>query len=227
MDNAHRLLNSDAATAFDLALEDKASYDIYNTSRFGLGCLLAKRLALAGARFIEVTTEYVPFLHWDTHADGHTTTTRMKKEVDAPVAQLIKDLESTGKLDRTLVILASEFSRDMMLEGKPDNKVPDQVEVPDKVTEMKHYGMHRHFTAAGSVLMFGGGVKKGFLYGKTAEERPCMSIENPIEIEDLHATIYHAMGMSPKQAYDIEKRPFYATRDGVGIPRMDVLARST
>ena len=59
--------------AFDLTQEPKESYDNYNTGRFGLGCLLARRLTEAGARFIEVTTEYVPFLHWDTHENGHTT----------------------------------------------------------------------------------------------------------------------------------------------------------
>lgn len=226
LDNAHRLLNSPAAKAFDLSLEPKESYDVYNTGRFGLGCLLAKRLTEAGARFIEVTTEYIPFLNWDTHADGHNIAVGMKKQIDAPVAQLILDLEKSGKLDRTLIVLASEFSRDMMLEGKPENKVPDQVQVPDKVEEMKHYGMHRHFTAAGSVLMFGGGVKKGSLYGKTADERPCTTIENPITIEDLHATIYTAMGISPKMSYDIEKRPFYATKDGKGVSRNALFAQS-
>ena len=64
--NAHRLLNSPAAKAFDLSLEPRQSYDIYNTGRFGLGCLLARRLVEAGARFIEVTTEYIPFRYWDT-----------------------------------------------------------------------------------------------------------------------------------------------------------------
>ena len=62
---------SPSAKAFDLSLEPKASYDAYNTGRFGLGCLLARRLVEAGARFIEVTTEYIPFVHWDTHENGH------------------------------------------------------------------------------------------------------------------------------------------------------------
>ncbi len=115
MDNAHRLLSSDAAKAFDLSLEDKDSLAAYDTGRFGQGCLLAKRLALAGARFIEVTSEYIPFLYWDTHADGHTTAVKMKQYVDRPIAQLVLDLEKAGKLDRTLIVVASEFSRDMML----------------------------------------------------------------------------------------------------------------
>src|SRR5207237_8373846 len=74
LDNAHRLLSSPAAKAFDLALEPKASYDKYDTGRFGLGCLLARRLTEAGARFIEVTSEYIPFVCLDTHVHGQTRT---------------------------------------------------------------------------------------------------------------------------------------------------------
>jgi hypothetical protein len=224
IDAAHRLLNSPASKAFDLSLEPKESYDIYNTGRFGLGCLLARRLAQSGARFIEVTTEYIPFLNWDTHADGHKVAADMKKQVDAPIAQLVRDLEQSGHLDRTLIVLASEFSRDLMLEGKPENKVPDQVDVPDLITEPKHYGMHRHFTAAGSVLLFGGGMKKGLLYGRTADERPCTTLEHKITIEDLHATIYRAMGISARHNYEIERRPFYITRDGQGQAVNDLFA---
>jgi hypothetical protein len=112
-----------------------------------------------------------------------------------------------------------------MVEGKPENKVKDQVEVPNVMTELKHYGMHRHFTDAGSVLLFGGGLKKGFLYGRTADDRPCKTLENPVIIEDLHATIYHTLGISPKLSYEVEKRPFYVTRDGLGKPILDLLQR--
>ena len=80
------------------------------------------------------------------------------------------------------------------------------------MTEMKHYGMHRHFTDAGSVLLFGGGMKKGHLHGLTAEERPCKTIEKPVNIMDLHATMYTAMGISPELSYEIEDRPFYVTK---------------
>jgi hypothetical protein len=218
MDNAHRLLSSPAAKAFDLSLEPKESYDKYNTGRFGLGCLLARRLTEAGARFIEVTTEYIPFKYWDTHENGHTRTAALKKEVDAPIAQLVLDLEQRGLLDRTLIVIASEFSRDMMVEGRPDAQVKNQVVVPDIIQEEKYYGMHRHFTDAGSVVLFGGGVKKGLLYGRTADERPCKTIEDRVVIEDLHASIFRAAGISPRQSYEIEKRPFYVTRDGEGKP---------
>src|SRR5206468_3922578 len=104
MDRAHRLLSAKEREAFDITLEAKESYDKYNASRFGRGCLLARRLVESGARFIEVTTEYVPFLSWDTHANGHTTLKQMKADIDRPIAQLILDLEARGLLNRTLVI---------------------------------------------------------------------------------------------------------------------------
>ncbi len=216
LDNAYRLMSSPAAAAFDLSLEPKESYDAYNTCKFGQGCLLARRLTEAGARFIEVTTEYGPFLQWDTHDNGHTRLAKLKQEIDRPIAQLVLDLEARGLLDRTLIVLASEFSRDMMVEGKADKPVRGQVDQPNVITELKHYGMHRHFTAASSVLMFGGGIKKGFLYGKTADERPCTTIENPVTVTDLHSTIYAALGVAPDYQVTVEQRPFYVTVDGKG-----------
>jgi uncharacterized protein DUF1501 len=225
VDNAHRLLLSPAGKAFDLSLESKEIYDRYNTGRFGLGCLLARRLTEAGARFIEVTTEYIPFRHWDTHENGHLRAERMKADIDAPISQLVRDLEERGLLNRTLIVLASEFGRDMMTEGKPDRPVKDQVNTqPEVMTDIKHYGMHRHFTEAGSVLLIGGGMKRGFLYGETANERPCSVTSKPVRIEDLHATIYRAMGIAPDLAYEVEKRPFHVTRDGKGKPIAELFA---
>jgi hypothetical protein len=223
LENAYKLLSSPAARAFDLSREPAESQAIYDTGRFGRGCLLARRLVEQGARFVEVTTEYIPFKHWDTHDNGHTRLRDLKKMIDAPIAQLVLDLESRGLLDRTLVVLASEFSRDMMLEGRPEKKVRDQVQVPPIINELKFYGMHRHFTGAGSVLMFGGGVRKGHLHGVTADERPVTTIKDRVVIEDLHATIYRLLGISPRHAYEVEGRPFYVTRDGEGIPIEDVI----
>src|SRR6266511_4943747 len=241
LDGAHLLLSSPAAKAFDLALEPlenvrryvpnyepgrrfdaaidrSGSYEASTVGRFGLGCLLARRLAEVGARYIEVTTEYIPFLNWDTHENGHTRAAGMKRQIDAPIAQLVLDLEQSGRLDRTLIVLASEFSRDLLIEGKPDKKVKDQVDVPDTITEPKHYGMHRHFTDAGCVLLFGGGIRQGYLHGLTADERPFKTIEKRVIIEDLHASMFRALGISPRLAYEVEKRPFYVTRDGEGKP---------
>jgi hypothetical protein len=217
LENAHRLLSSKERDAFDLTKEPKESFERYNTGRFGLGCLLARRLTEAGARFIEVTTEYVPFVHWDTHENGHTTVKRLKQEIDRPVAQLVLDLEKRGLLGRTLVVLATEFSRDMMIEGVPGSTARDQSRAKsDVMKQLIHYGLHRHFTGSGSVLLFGGGVKKGLLYGETAAERPLVVTKDPVSIPDLHATILTALGVSPRAAFEVEKRPFYATEDGKG-----------
>jgi len=248
LDNAYRLLSSPAAKAFDLAEEplenvrryvpdykpgsrynakqdrDEAKYEEEMVGRFGLGCLLARRLAEVGARYIEVTTEYIPFLNWDTHEHGHSRAAAMKKQIDAPVAQLVLDLEERGLLNRTLIVLASEFSRDALIEGKPDKSVKNQVDVPDKIDDLKHYGMHRHFTDAGCVLLFGGGMKRGYLHGVTSDERPCKTLAQRVIIEDLHASIYQALGISPKLSYEIERRPFYATRDGLGKPIPELFA---
>lgn len=225
LDNAFRLLNSKEKAAFDISLEPKENYEKYDTGRFGRGCLLAGRLVEAGSRFVEVTTEYVPFLHWDTHNSGHDTVARLHQEIDRPIAQLILDLEAKGLLDRTLVIIASEFSRDAIMEGQPGSTANDQATFKvDTITERKHYGLHRHFTGGTSVVMFGGGMKQGYLYGKTADERPLLAIENPVTITDLHATIMTAMGISPRTGFDIEGRPFYVTQDGNGKPVMDLFA---
>jgi hypothetical protein len=225
LDSAQRLLSAPERAAFDISLEPKHSYEKYDTGRFGRGCLLARRLVEAGARFVEVTTEYVPFLNWDTHANGHTTLVEMKKQIDLPIAQLIRDLEDRKLLDRTLVILASEFSRDMLIEGRPGSTANDQAtEKVDAFKEMKHYGQHRHFTGGSCVVMWGGGVKRGFLFGETAPERPFLATKNPLSVTDLHATIFNAMGISPQTAFDVEKRPFYATEDGKGSPAMEIFA---
>lgn len=216
LENSHRLLTSPAAKAFDLSLEKPEVAARYGTSRFGQSCLLARRLVEAGARFIEVTTEYIPFRFWDTHENGHKRAGDMKEMIDGPLSQLVLDLEERGLLDRTLVVLASEFGRDMMTEGKPGQEVKNQVTVPDVMTEPKHYGMHRHFTEASSVLLFGGGIAKGKVYGETAPERPCSIVKDPVTITDLHATLYTLMGVAPDTYYEVERRPVYATKDGKG-----------
>jgi uncharacterized protein (DUF1501 family) len=224
LENGHRLLTSPAAKAFDLNLEKPEVAAKYGDSKFGQGCLLARRLVEAGARFIEVTTEYIPFRFWDTHENGHSRAEGMKAMIDGPIAQLVLDLEERGLLDRTLIVLATEFGRDMMMEGKPENPVKNQVTVPDVMTEPKHYGMHRHFTEASSVLLFGGGIAKGKVYGETAPERPCRILKDPVTITDLHATIYSLMGIAPDTAYEVERRPVYATKDGKGKPVAGLMA---
>jgi hypothetical protein len=139
---------------------------------------------------------------------------KLKQEIGRPIAQLIRDLEKRGRLDRTLAIIASEFCRDMMIESVPGSNAKDQsCARTEKFAEIKHYSLHRHFSS---------GVKNGFIYGKTADERPPVVVENPDSVEDFHATIFTTMGISPKTAYEFEKRPFFLTKDVMGKPAMDI-----
>lgn len=215
MESAYRLMRSPSVKAFDLSTEPKAVYDEYNTGQFGLGCLLARRLVEARARFVEVHVDFENAKGWDTHSDGHTGQMAMKKTIDRPVARLIRDLEERGLLDRTLVVLATEFGRAAAGRGSTKAKT---------LSKPSEFGLHGHFGSAASLLMFGGGVRKGVVYGKTRDEFPCDTVEDPVFIHDLHATFYRCLGINPRTAFDVEKRPFYVTRDGKGKPIPAVLA---
>lgn len=212
IEDSYQLVTSPSAEAFNIYEEPKEVLAKYDTGIFGRGVLLARRLIEAGVRFVEVTTEHVPFGNWDTHNTGHERTIEMKKWIDSPVTQLVLDLEERGLLDRTLVILASEFSRASVRE-------PDKVQKDDPgmlVWNKSQFGLHQHFTKAGSILMFGGGVKKGFVYGKSSDEVPCETIEDPITMIDYHASMYHLLGIPADTSFEIEKRPFYVTDNGEG-----------
>jgi hypothetical protein len=88
----------------------------------------------------------------------------------------------------------------------------------------KQYGFHSHFSSGNSLLFFGGGFKRGFAYGKTADAHPMLPIEHPVRLEDVHATIYKALGIAPDTSYVVEERPFYVTKDGKGQPIDALLA---
>lgn len=238
MDAAHRLMSSPAASALNLEKEPRASFDRYNTGLFGQGCLLARRMVEAGSRFVLVNFEFDPFNNWDTHVDGHQRTANLKREIDAPISQLILDLEQRGLLDRTLVVIASEFSRSVLIEGAGGAAQAAEQEFektrgakseppPTTIDDMKQYGLHRHFSGAGSVVMFGGGIRKGYRHGRTQDDPPFDVAEKPVSMSDFHSTIYHALGIAPDRAFEIEGRPFFVTPDGHGQPVLELFARQT
>jgi hypothetical protein len=131
----------------------------------------------AGARYIEVTTEYIPFLNWDTHEHGHEKLVNMKAAIDGAIAQLVLDLEERGLLDRTLIVLASEFSRDMLQEGKPDRPIQDQVPVPTRSRPSPTTACTGTSPMPAACSCSAEGMKKGHLHGvRTADERPCKTI---------------------------------------------------
>lgn len=169
--------------------------------RFGAGCALAGRLVEEGARFVQVEYPYEAFGGFDTHEYGASRMIEMKRRIDAPIAKLVRDLDQRGLLDRTLVVVASEFGRTVS---------------HATIDQEKRYGFHGHFSACNAMLFFGGGFKKGFAYGKTADCHPMLPVENPVSLGDVHATIYRALGIASDTHYMTEGRPFYVTKDGKG-----------
>jgi arylsulfatase A-like enzyme len=144
----------------------------------------------------------------------------MKKQVDRPIAQLIRELDERGLLDRTLVVISTEFGR-TIASAPAAGKEPDgfaERNTGEKliIENEKMYGFHGHFSSCNSMLFFGGGFKQGFVYGRTAPEHPMVAVENPVPLIDVQATIYQALGIPADTNYVTEGRPFFVTNNGKG-----------
>lgn len=229
MEDAYAMMDSPVKRAFNLKEEKPetlAAYDVGH--RFGPACLLARRLVEVGARFVEVEYQYAPFKGFDMHEDASTRMVAMKQQVDRPIGMMLRELDERGLLDRTLVVIATEFGR--TIADKPAAGTEafgfDEAQTGEnlEIESEKQYGHHGHFSSASCMLFFGGGFKQGFVYGKTNERHPMEPIENPVVLTDLHATIYKALGIAPDTFYTTEQRPFYVTKDGLGKPIEALLA---
>lgn len=158
----------------DLADESQQTFDLYgigkpDTDEFGRKCLMARRFAEAGVRFIELS--HGP--GWDTHGDIKTKLPEICGQSDLPIAGLLKDLKQRGMLKDTLVIWAGEFGRTPHAQG----------------------GDGRDHNAKGyTTWMAGGGVKGGFSFGST-DEHGYEAVVDKMHIHDWHATILHLLGL--------------------------------
>ncbi len=169
-------MQTDAPEAFDLNREDDRTLEMYGLKRgqsegFGWQCLVARRLAERGVRFIELV-DGSSSDNWDQHGNmaehaGHA------KNIDQPLAGLVRDLKARGMLDETLVIWTTEFGRTPGVDGD------------------KGRG---HHSACFSSWMAGGGVKGGSSYGSTDEIGATVA-ENGVHVHDFHATILHLLGI--------------------------------
>ncbi len=244
LNEARALMDSPVKNAFDFSKGEKpetlAAYEpeitreqlldkgYYHGKRFGQGLLLARRLVETGARFVQVEYQYGPFLGFDIHANGAKRMVEMKQQIDRPIAQLIKDLDQRGLLKRTLVVIASEFGRTIASAPsagtEPEGFAEKHTGAELVIENEEMYGLHGHFSSTNAMLLFGGGFKGGYVYGKTAAEHPMVPIENAVRLEDVHATIYQALGIAPETNFVTEGRPFYVTKDGKGKPVAPLLA---
>jgi hypothetical protein len=236
MGQAREMMDSPVREALDYARHERAAmiaaYEpqitaeqvkdkkYYFGRRFGHGLLAARRLVEAGARFVQVEYQYGAFKGFDTHEDGSTRIVELKKQVDGPLAQLIRDLDARGLLDRTLVVVATEFGRTIANQPKAGVEpigFAEQQSGDELVIESeKMYGFHGHFSSANTLLFFGGGFKRGLVYGRTADRHPMTPVEKAVSLTDVHATIYRALGIAPDTAFVTEGRPFHVTKDGKG-----------
>lgn len=181
---------------FDLTTEPakvRASYG----GEFGQRCLLARRLTEAGVRFVEVSHN-LNFLNgtgWDVHNEGIDNQHKLIQELDTALSGLIADLEARKRLDKTLIVVATEFGRPPEFDGR---------------------GGRGHQGTAFSMVFAGGGLKHCGAYGVTADDGKSV-VENPVSIPDFHATIHHALGIDPaKELYD-GSRPVPITDGGKPI----------
>jgi arylsulfatase A-like enzyme len=181
-------MQTHATEAFDLSQETQHVHDSYGTQpgkeSFANNCLLARRLAERGVRFIQL-------FHWgwDSHGAGQSEALNAGfqdrcKEVDRPMTALLNDLDQRGLLEDTLVVWGGEFGRTPMRENRGGK-------------EMKLIGRD-HNPGAFTMWFAGGGIKPGSEYGAT-DEIGYESIQDKVSPHDLHATLLHLLGINHKQ----------------------------
>jgi len=189
----------------DLSKETDATLALYGLERgstkgFAWQCLVARRMAERGVRFIELI-DTGSNNNWDSHADmaAHGP---LARNVDKPIAGLLRDLKSRGMLDETLVVWTTEFGRTPTIDGRNGRS---------------------HYNPAFSSWLAGGGVKGGITYGKT-DDYGAKIVENPVHVHDFHATILHLLGFDhTKLTFRHAGRDFRLT-DVAGEVVKDILA---
>jgi uncharacterized protein (DUF1501 family) len=166
----------------DLTGETQAALEMYGpevhkTGSFARNCLLARRMAERNVRFIQLFHR-----GWDHHSNLPIHLRGQARDVDQPIAGLLKDLKQRGLLDDTLVVFAGEFGRTTFAQG---------------VRDRNSYGRDHH-PRCFTTWMSGGGIKGGISYGETDEF--CYNIaKDPVHIRDFHATMLHQVGIDHKR----------------------------
>lgn len=191
-----RMTKSKFMSVFDLDDEPTSRREAYG-SEFGQRCLLARRLTGVGVRFVEVAFN-LNFLNgtgWDTHNEGQLQQHLMIDELDRAFSSLIEDLEREKRLDRTLLVIATEFGRPPEFDGR---------------------GGRGHQCRAFSIVLGGGGLRTGQVVGQT-DELGKRIVERPVSVADLHATIYATLGIDPAEELYDGDRPVPITDHGMPV----------
>lgn len=192
-EEALRLAGPGFMRHFDLKQEPAALREAYG-GEFGQRCLLSRRLVQAGVRFIEVShnLNFINGTGWDIHNEGWEQQHVLIRELDVAMAALIADLRDKKLLDKTLIVVATEFGRPPEFDGR---------------------GGRGHQGTAFSMVLAGGGLKHCGAYGVT-DELAKKPVENPVPLVDFHATIHAAMGINPSKELMDGSRPVPITDGG-------------
>jgi len=200
-------MQSEAPEAFDLTKESDATHKLYGLERgstkgFAWQCLVARRLAERGVRFLELIDTGASS-NWDSHGNMNDHV-GLAKNVDRPIAGLLKDLKARGMLEDTLVVWTTEFGRTPFNTGKDAKGREHHAEV---------------FTS----WMAGGGVRGGFSYG-ASDEHGCSVAEDEVHIHDFHATILHLLGLDHEKLTYRHAGRDYRLTDVAGRVVKDIIA---
>ncbi|MFV1995947.1 MAG: DUF1501 domain-containing protein, partial [Verrucomicrobiales bacterium] len=186
-DETIKFFDDSTVEAFDLSKESQQDRQRYGTSKFGQGCLLARRLIEHNVRYVEVQG----LGGWDMHGGLESVPQRVGT-LDQGMATLLTDLEQRGMLEETMVVLCSEFGR----------------------TPINDRGGRDHNPGVFTVVMAGGGVTGGAVHG-SSDEKGRKADQDPVGVPDFHASIAWAMGLPlDERTHGSGGRPFFVGNKG-------------
>jgi hypothetical protein len=185
---ASEMILSPQMKAFDLTEEPEQLRTAYGSGEFAAGCLMARRLVEHGVTFVEVSCN-----GWDTHLDNFNRSRELCQQIDQPTAMLIRDLESRGMLEKTLVIWMGEFGRTPRINPRAGRD---------------------HYPQAFNAVLAGGGVRGGQVIGQTNDAGTEVT-DRPVQVADLFRTVYHALGIDADQENtSLDGRPIKLVNGG-------------
>jgi hypothetical protein len=170
MASARSMMTSEQLAAFEVSREPDALRQAYGDTPFGRGCLAARRLIEVGVRCVEVNLG-----GWDSHVNNHEIHAKLAPTLDAALSALLADLSQRDLLRKTVVICGGEFGR---------------------TPEINRLGGRDHWPRGFTMLLAGGGLRRGVALGETDPEGG-RNLKDPYDVADLHATVLTALGLDP------------------------------
>ena len=190
-ERAVTMMRAQEARAFVLDDESAATKERYGQTRFGQGCLMARRLIESSVPFVEVGLR-----GWDTHRDNFPTVERLSRELDRGVSALLDDLNASGRLSSTLVVIMGDFGRTPNINAN---------------------GGRDHYPRASSLVMAGGGVVGGQVIGATDPDGYEIA-QRPVGVPDVFASMAHALGVAGDETHmTAQGRPVTVVQDGGAV----------